>query len=133
MTQSTVLRRRGRHGSAHPGRECGPCQLCGKTASYSSHPSTWDSEILAKLYQIEQSIKSDSCICRACEKHIKRNILSENYKPRWISNSESIKCIIPECLAQESIVHSGIATTQQILSAFNVTVSTEGKLVPDPL
>lgn len=77
---------------------------------------------------------SDSCICRACEKHIKRNISSENYKPRWGSNQETtVKCILPECTETSvtgSIVHSSTATTEQIGSAFKVTVQSEGKLIP---
>ena len=77
------LRRRGPLGAIHPGQECGPCQLCGKTSPYYSHPATWDKAISAKLYSTEGGlVQGNSCVCRACEKYIKRNITSENYKPR---------------------------------------------------
>ncbi len=33
----------------HPGRKCGPCQLCCKSASYYIHLSTWDPELSTKL------------------------------------------------------------------------------------
>ena len=133
--QSYVLRRRGRRCAAHPGQECGPCQLCGtSTSSYYSHPATWDKAISNRLYQVELSVVSDSCICRACERHIKRNISSENYKPRWVTNQEVIaKCILPECTVTSStgyIVHSSVVTTLQIQSAFKVQVHSEGKLIP---
>ena len=35
--QSSVLRRRGPWCAAHPGRECGPCVLCGSPSPYYSH------------------------------------------------------------------------------------------------
>ena len=123
---------RGPLGAAHSGRECGPCQLCGKTAPYYAHPATWDVAISARLYSIEESIQGESCICRACEKHIKRNITSENYKPRC--HHPTVKCILPECTVTNntgSIVHTGVVTQQQIQSLFKVTIGCEiGDSIP---
>ena len=67
----------------HPGQGCGPCHLCSKSAPYNSHLSAWDPGLSAKLRAIEESVTDDSCICRVCEKDIKRNINLENYVLRW--------------------------------------------------
>ncbi len=82
---------------------------------------------------MEKTITVDSCICRACEKDIKRNINSGDYVPRWtLQNQENIhKCILPHCNKTESIVHSGLVTAKHINVIFNVAVNTDdGKLVP---
>ena len=84
---------------------------------------TWDEAISAKLYSIEgEFIQPNSCVCHACEKYIKRNITSENYKPR--SHQEAcVKCILPDCIVTStkgSIVHTSVATTQQIPSVYSM-------------
>ncbi len=128
-----MLRRRGPKTTIHPGRKCGPCQICSKSASFYTHLSTWDLELSAKLRAMEKTITVDSCICRACEKDIKRNINSGDYVPRWtLQNQENVhKCILPHCNKTESIVHSGLVTAKHINDIFNVAVNTDdGKLVP---
>ena len=128
-----MLRRRGPKTTIHPGRKCGPCQLCCKSASYYIHLSTWDPELSTKLRAMEKTITVDSCICRACEKDIKRKINSGDYVPCWtLQNKENIhKCILPHCNKTESIVHSGLVTAKHINDIFNVAVNTDdGKLVP---
>ncbi len=116
QSKSSVLRRRGPKTTIHPGRKCGPCQLCSKSASFYTHLSTWDPELSAKLRAMEKTITVDSCICRACEKDIKRNINSGDYVPRWtLQNQENVhKCILPHCYKTESIVHSGLVTAKHI-------------------
>ena len=97
--------------TVHPGRGCGPCHLCSKSAPYYSHLSAWDPGLSAKLRAIEESVADDSCICHACEKDIKRKINLENYVPRWAytgSIENTPKCILPNCETTESIVHSGL-------------------------
>ena len=54
----------------HPGQGCGPCHLCSKSAPLFA----WDPGRSAKVCAIEESVADDSCICRACEKDLKRKI-----------------------------------------------------------
>ena len=84
-----MLRRRGPWCAAHPGRECGPCVLCGSPSPYYSHPATHSR---ANLYQIELSVVSDSCICQACEKHKKEHFIRELQ-----TNPVGPLPILPEC------------------------------------
>ena len=92
-----MLRRRGPWCAAHPGWECGPCVLCGSPSPYYSHPATHNR---AKLYQIELSVVSDSCICRACKtykkEHFIRELQTNPVGPPPIKKN-AIKCILPEC------------------------------------
>ncbi len=90
-SKSSVLRRRGPKTTIHPGRKCGPCQLCCKSASYYMNLSTWDPELSTKLQVMEKTITVDSCICHACEKDIERKINSGDYVPGWtLQNKENI-------------------------------------------
>ena len=117
----------------NPGRGCGPCHLCSKSASYYSHLSAWDPRLSAKLRAIEESVADDSCICCACEKDMKRKINLENYVPRWAytgSIENRLKCFLPNCETTESIVYSGLINAKHIRDTFHVSVNTEGKLVP---
>ena len=60
--------------------------VCGVVVHHhTTHLATYERAI---LNQIELSVVSDSCICRACETNIKRNILSENYNPQWASTNQ---------------------------------------------
>ncbi len=56
QSKSSVLRRRGPKTTIHPGRKCGPCQLCCKSAYYYIHLSTWDPELSTKLWSMEKTI-----------------------------------------------------------------------------
>ena len=55
QSKSLVLRRRGPKTMIHPGRKCGPCQLCCKSASYYIHLSTWDPELSTKFRAMEKT------------------------------------------------------------------------------
>ena len=113
----------------HPGRGCGPCHLCSKSAPYYSHLSAWDPGLSAKLRAIGESVTDDSCICRACEKDIKRKNNLENYVPRWAytgSIENTPKCILPNCETTEFIVHSGLIKAKHMR---DTSVNIEGKLV----
>ena len=93
---ASSMRRRGPQTGIHPGRQYGPCSLCGKSSKYFTHPLAW--EETKKLLQIEV-IHEMSCVCRASGINIKRNIKTENYKPRWIAKASKKRdeCIAPLC------------------------------------
>lgn len=118
----------------HPGKECGPCQLCAQTSPFYSHPCTWDDSISGRLFQIEEAVSRNSCICRACEKHTShQRTTGHGWRPNALE--KQIKCILPGCkttAADGVIVHSGLVTAQQIERIYEVTLAenTVGQLVP---
>ena len=114
------------------GEGFGPCHLCSKSALYYSHLSARDSRLSAKLRAIEESVADNRCICRVCEKDIKRKNNLEKYVPCWAytgSIENTPKCILPNCEKTESIVHSLLIKGKHICDTFHVSDNTEGKLV----
>jgi len=72
------------------------------------------------MYDLEQ-VGSQSCVCKACEKDIKRHITTAGYIPRWRINTgiNIDKCIVPGCsITSDSglIIHTGLVSTQQVAS-----------------
>ena len=73
-----------------------------------------------------------SCVCKPCERNIKRNI--NDYVPRWKSKM-IYHCIIPQCTAtntNNTIIHSSSFTIQRISTLFNITIPSDdhNKLIP---
>ena len=121
----------------HPGRLCGPCSLCGQKSAYYTHPSSWKEGLQQNcLYDLEQ-VGSQSCVCKACAKDIKRHITTAGYIPRWRINTgiNIDKCIVPGCsITSDSglIIHTGLVSTQQVASLLGIPLpqTSEGKLTP---
>ena len=61
------MRQRGPWLAILPGRQCGPCRLCGHSSVKYAHPLTWDEVIKQKLFALE-SIDDHSCVCKACDR-----------------------------------------------------------------
>ena len=118
--------------SIHPGQQCGPCSLCGQKSSYYVHPLNWEESIKQKLFQTE-NVEEKSCVCKPCERNIKRYITAENYQPRWRPKSQE-SCIIPTCplTSQDGvIIHTGLVTAGQVAELLHTNVpETKGQLTP---
>ena len=80
-----------------PGRGCGPCHLCSKSAPYYSHLSAWDPGLSAKLVPLRKQLQMTAAFVMR-ENDIKRKINLENYVSRWAytgSIENTPKCILP--------------------------------------
>ena len=98
--------------------------LCGQKSAYYTHPSSWKESLQQNLYDPEQ-VDSQSCMCKACEKDIKRHLITAGYIPRWRINTgiNIDKCIVPGCsITSDSglIIHTGLVSTQQVASLLGI-------------
>ena len=92
----------------HPGQECGPCHLCHQNSMYYSHLATWEEALKTKLREVTL-ISEDKCICRKCEKDIKRNtenIGSNTYTPRWLHSAA--QCMIQGCQNKKPAINTSM-------------------------
>ena len=113
----------------HPGRLCGPCQLCGQNSIYYTHPTSFTDTIKQRLHEIERDMDGDSCVCKACERDIKRH---DGYQPRWRYTPKDDKCILVTCNTNNSNIHTGLVTKQQVSELLHEPVSRSptGQLTP---
>ena len=87
------------------------------------------------MVNMESELVNDlSCICKSCERDIKRNIDKENYQPRWIRKVKDIpECILPDCFDKTTIIHTNMANREQISTLLNITVPSGDEKLPVPL
>ena len=100
-----------------------PLFSVGQKSAYYTHLSSWKEGVQQNLYDLEQ-VGSQSCMCKACEKDIKR-ITTAGYIPRWRINTgiNIDKCIVPGCsITSDSglIIHTGLVSTQQVASLLGI-------------
>ncbi len=123
--------RRGPQTAVHPGQQCGPCHLCGQSSAYYTHTLAWEEIIKKRPYQLE-SVDDHSCICKACEKDIKRHIMAEDYHPCGRPKAaDHVSCIVAACNST-AIIPTGLVTAQQIAELLQTPVpeTTAGQLTP---
>ena len=128
---------RGRKKTAiHPGRTCGPYHLCGRRRTQYYHTATWDNEMKGKLEEISE-VSFNHCICRACEKDFKRNVGSEDCKPRWRSenmeNNGFSRCSVKSCTQLSRIIHINILTRDKIVELLQVELLNEPQYITTTL
>ena len=114
---------RGRKGTnLHPGQPCGPCHLCQERSTHYSHLATWRENLKERVNQFTLTVERD-CVCRKCEKDIKRNISKDAYTPRWVrSGTRAAQCIVLGCTHTGTIIRSGSITSHQVSQVLNVEV-----------
>lgn len=114
---------RGRSSQVHPGQECGPCHLCQQTSTHYSHLKTWE-ETAKKALTVVTPLGNEECICRKCEKEIKRNIEnihSGNYIPGQ-APSRAAKCIVVGCSRSTTIINTATLTKERVSEVLGVEV-----------
>ncbi len=123
-------------GQLHPSRECGPCSLCRQHSTHYCHLTTWEADMKERLRHL-QNIADDDCICRACERDIKRNITKEGYKPRWLpqvgKGLRHSKCIVSGCTECDTIIHTGLVTKDTVANLLQTEVVREQRHSLTPL
>lgn len=115
--------------TVHPGRECGPCHICQKAAYQYCHIRTWEETAKEKIRNIHPDIDENDCVCRRCEKDLKRNIDREGYTPKWAAamtvNVCGDKCVVVGCTNRQSIVQSQTYTPAKIANILQCEVDSE--------
>lgn len=83
-----------------------------------------------------EKVNGQSCVCKACEKDIKRHILTTGYWPRLrLKTKEKFdSCTVPArktTSANGVIVHTGLVNTQRVASILGTTLAktSEGQLI----
>lgn len=112
---------RGRARKFHPHRSCGPCSLCEQENRYYTHVGAFRNSIKEVLYKLERSLDESDCVCKSCEKDIKRNFSKDSYHPRWRSMQLN-HCTIPECSATNAtcmIIHTSLIDTENMSNLLN--------------
>lgn len=93
--------------SAHPGRRCKSCAVCGVVADAFRHPANWNEELKQWLMKSGE-IDCSSCVCHKCEQNIRRrwtrSCEKENKKSEsddGLPDTKRVKRNEGICLAQE--------------------------------
>ncbi len=71
----------------------------GHVVSVSRVLLAWEETIKHKLLIETEKVDEMSCVCKACERDVKRHKGAANYQPHWRAkvNKECYKCIAPAC------------------------------------
>ena len=104
----------------HSGHDCGPCSLCHQKYRYYTHSAAWTEVYRGRLHRIEEEITDSSCICKPCERDIKRNLNRVDYLPRWRGKAAQ-HCLVQGCRSSTKIIRTSLFSSEQLLSSFNCT------------
>ena len=116
----------------HEGKSCGPCQLCGDMkCQYYAHPIYWKQELKQGLVEVQGGdVDIKGCICRNCEKDLKKGIGNTEYIYRWQQPKEKKECIVPDCAnKKQSGITTNICTLAEACSMLNFDAATDTDII----